>query len=155
MDPKELEQRLRPDHIPAIGDLKAELEKTVENPIPEKLPENDPKFQEEWTFKFSWKDGRGKVWEGTFTNHILSMREQSMVGALRAHLSGGLPYTALPAGTNDINFMISHLNYSLADKDRAGWSKDLQAIKDVALLQALYAEVASHEATFFGWPKAD
>lgn len=138
------------DHLPSTEDMKAQVEQTV---APEKppVPENDPRHQKEYTFEFKWTDGRGKVWQGTFRNRILSMRERSMAGIMRARLAGGQPYESLDILTREINLMVAHMTFSLAEDDRPEWAKDLNAIDDVRLLQALYDEVLKHENTFFGW----
>jgi hypothetical protein len=92
---------------------------------------------------------------GDFTNKVLTIRERQMLGVMRARLSGGMTYDALDPLTNEINYMVAHLAFSLGDeKDRPEWARDLRDTENVALLQALYAEVASHEAMFFGWGTA-
>jgi hypothetical protein len=137
-------------NLPPTEDLKTEVQAAVE-PAKPAAPENDPRHQKEYTFEFKWADGRDRVWEGTFTNHVLSVKERSMVGVMRARLSGGQPYDALDPLTQEINLMISHMTFSLAEKDRSGWAKDLREIENLQLLQALYGEVVKHESTFFGW----
>lgn len=115
----------------------------------EKKPEVDSaKMKEEYAFAFKWKDGRGKTWEGPFVNEILTIAKQQAVGVLRAKLGDGLPISSLDPFTNEINLMISHMTFSL--KEKPDWAKDLRALHDVSLIQAIYEEVASHEATFFG-----
>lgn len=147
-DPKhvDLAERLRADHL-SEQDLKAEVE---EGDPKQKEPEfdpNDPKAQPEYTFQLNWKDGRGKVWTGEFTDKILTIGERQMVGALRARFSN-TPMDRLDALTVHVNMMIAHMTFSLTK--RAEWAKDLRELHNVDLIQAIYDEVASHEATFFG-----
>ena len=150
----DLKKRLEMDHL-NTDDLKKDVEETVKEAVQKTEPEDNPRFQKTWSFHFDWVDGRGKHWVGDFTNTILTIRERQMLGVMRARLSGGSAYEALDPLTNEINYIISHLAFSLGDeKGRPEWARDLREVHDVALLQALYAEVASHEATFFGWGKA-
>lgn len=123
-------------------ELKEEIDEATET------TENDEKYKERYTFQFKWKDGRGKVWKGSFTNKILTIAEQQAVGILRAKLGGGMPSNTIDAFTNEINLMIAHMTYSLDDVPE--WAKDLRKLQSVELLQQIYLEVASHEATFFG-----
>lgn len=108
----------------------------------------DPRDQKEWTFQFSWKDGRGKLWEGQFTNKILSIAEQQRVAIFEAQLAGGLPFESLDTGMRNINHAVAHMSYSLVKKP--SWANDLRQLLDPSLVIALYLEVASHEARFFG-----
>lgn len=147
-DPKhvDLAERLRADHL-SEHELKAEIEQTDPKQEEPKFDPNDPKAQEEYTFQFKWKDGRGKSWEGEFTDKILSIGSRQMVGALRARFSN-VSFDRLDALTAHINMMIAHLTFSLTK--RPEWAKDLRELHNIDLIQAIYDEVASHEATFFG-----
>ena len=139
-----------PEHLieATTEELKAEVDSAV-NEEKKEIDLDDPKLQEEYVFAFSWKDGRGKLWKGQFCNKILDVSEMQAVGVLRAKLSGGIDFGALDPLTSELNLMISHLTYSLTEKPE--WAKDLRKLKDISLLQELYGEVASHEATFFGY----
>jgi len=149
MSTEELAKRVKADHL-TDGGLAEEVKKAAEAPPPEKTPETDPRLQKVYTFEFRWTDGRGKKWTGTFTNHILNIREQEMVGQMAARLRGGLSYDAMDAYTNELNLMLAHLTFSLEMRDRPDWAKDLGEIDNVELLQALYAEVDLHQRTFRG-----
>lgn len=139
-----------PQHLieASSEELKENAKKAMEAPNKAEIDLNDPKMQEEYTFNFNWKDNRGKSWTGAFSNKILSIKEQQAVGVLRASLSGGVDFKALDPYTAEINLMIAHMTFSLTDKP--DWAKELRDLNDVSLLQELYGEVASHEATFFG-----
>lgn len=144
--PVDLAERLRADHL-SEQELKAEVEQNdPKQPTPQFDP-NDPKAKEEYTFPFKWTDGRGKLWEGEFTDKILSIGVRQLSGALRARLSS-VPFNQLDGFTAHINMMIAHMTFSLVK--RPDWAKDLRELHNVDLIQALYDEVASHEATFFG-----
>lgn len=150
---KDLAEKLTPAHLQKVipeseKDLKSGIGE-VKKPV---VTDNDPKLQKEYTFDFNWKDGRGKVWTGKFTNKVLSIREKQMAGVMRAKLADGLSADALDPLTVEINLMVSHLSYSLIK--RPIWADDLLALENVNLLQEIYLEVASHEATFLGYIKS-
>jgi hypothetical protein len=140
-----LVERLKPTHLDP-DDLKDQIKEksgTVDKAV------DDPKGLETYTFQFRWVDGRGQIWEGEFTNKILSIGERQQAGVLRAMLGRGVGPGQLDEFTNEINMIMGHLTYSLAEK-KPDWAKDLTALQNPRLLQAIYEEVASHEATFFG-----
>jgi hypothetical protein len=68
---------------------------------------------------------------------------------MRARLAGGLPQESLDPLTREINLMVSHLAFSLVEKPV--WAEELRDLDDVRLLQAIYEEVLSHEASFHGY----
>ena len=154
---KDLVKQLAPTHLDIpdhADDLKNEIDQAV-NPDPEKLKGNldDPKLKKEYKFTFSWTDGRGRLWNGDFINKILDVGDRSNVGVMRARLSGNVPLEALDSLTVEANLCLAHLSYSLKVKPK--WAEDLRSLLDVSLLQAIYMEVASHEATFFGYANAE
>ena len=102
-----------------------------------------------YTFPFRYADGNGKVWEGTFTNTVPSIRVRTSIGVYRAQLSGGMDYDSLDPLTRELCLMLAHLSFTL-DKARPEWAKDLLLVDSPALLRALYEEVTTHEATFLG-----
>ena len=153
-----LSDRLKPTHLDNLmpehpDELKRQIAAApgIGDPGQAEAPA-DPvqlaKSQREYTFTLNWTDGRGKVWAGKFTTKILSIRERAQVGLMRARLNGGLPTEAIDGYTAEINFIVANLVYCLTQKPE--WAKDLMALDSVPLLQAIYQEVASHEATFFG-----
>lgn len=135
-------ERLKPVHL----DDEAPNEEKAVQENPEK-PE-DPKNNREYTFRISHTDGRGTTYEGKFRNRVLTLGDRRRVGVIRARLADGLPPEALDEITNEINFMASHLTVSL--QERPDWAKDLLGLDDLGTLQAIFAEVADHEATFLG-----
>lgn len=151
---QELEARLTPRHLDP-EEIKKEIAETARatDPIPPMPPvKGGGKLEREYTWQFSWKDGRGRVWSGQFGNKVLSVRDRQMVGILRARLGAGVPVESLDGMTTEINLMIAHLTYSLTE--RPAWAKDLAALEDVRVLQEIYMEVADHEATFLGYRPA-
>lgn len=128
------------DAVPnAAGDTKAEVE----------APVQDPRNNNEYEFDIEFRDARGKFWSGKFKNKILTIHERQLVGTLRSRFAGGQPIESLDGLTIEINLMVAHLIYSLADKPQ--WAENLRTLEDPAIIQAIYAEVSSHEAYFLGW----
>jgi hypothetical protein len=149
-----LTETLAPKHLVDLPESDEKLREEIENQVePSKKAvvdrANDPRNEENYTFTLSHRDGRGKLWEGTFTTKILSLAERQMVGVLRARYQGGTMLEALDASTADLNLKISHLSYSLTQYPQ--WAKALRDLKDPGIIDAIYAEVASHEAFFLGW----
>lgn len=141
--------------IQSSDDMRKQLEEEVEAQKDQDSMKQNPRMEEAYVFDFEWKDGRGKVWKGKFKNRILSIGQQQLVGALQAQMGGGQPYITLDAMTQEINLMVAWMTFSLDQKSRPSWAEDFRAFKSVSLLQALYGEVASHEATFHGLVKIE
>lgn len=149
-----LQEKLAPDHLVDIPDdpedLKAEVENAVEpakKAIEDRL--NDPRNAEQFTFTLQHRDARNKLWEGTFTTKILTVGERQLVGVMRSRYQGGAPLESLDASTADINMKLAHLSYSLVNFPK--WAEKLRELKDPGVIDAIYREVASHEAFFLGW----
>ena len=113
----------------------------------EAAPKADPRDSERWTFQFEYKDPRGKVWSGTFTNKILTVAEQQAANALTGRFAGGVPVEALEPGARELNAGLAHMTYSL--EESAEWAKDLRALHDTSLVLSLWTKVWSHEAHYF------
>jgi len=138
-----------------IEGLREAISQKVDNLATGAIPEkeaDDPRAQRECTFEFNWKDGRGKIWKGRFTNKVLSIRDRQLVGIMRSNLAAGISPSNLDAYTGEINLMIAHLAVSLTERPK--WAEDLLVLNDVRLLQELYMEVANHESTFLGYGKS-
>jgi hypothetical protein len=130
--------------LPRASEAAAKLEgKSPTEPI---APTEDPKEREQYTFQFEYRDPRSKRWAGEFTNRILTIRMRQRQKVLKAQLSGNTPVAALDADAWTLNEMISHMTISLIK--RPDWAKELTDLIDEALIEQLYEEVASHEATF-------
>lgn len=148
MKAAELKERLQlkePEPTSVLKEAVAEAAKPLETKVAE---EADPRHEREWTFNFDWVDGRGKRWQGEFTNKILSIGEQQNAAILQAKLCGGMPFDSIDPQTRNVNHAISHMTYSL--QSVPDWAADLRRLEDPGLIVALYMEVASHEAKFFG-----
>ncbi len=148
---EQLQQRLgdAQDHLEYVAEQynKATAPPDVQQ---EADPQTDPRNQKEYTFSFRYKAPHSKkVYAGRFTNRVLSIAQRQMVGMLRARYAGGTPFVELDIFTVELNAMLAHLEVSLTD--RPDWAKKLTELHDWKLLQALWAEVALHEATFCGW----
>ena len=144
----DIAKKLMPTHLADLDEMKTEIDESI-NPQKPNVNLDDPKLKPQYTFDFNYIDGQGKIWEGKFTNKILTIGDRANVGILRSRLSGNVPLESLDALTSEINLIIAHLSYSLADKPK--WAEDLRKLHDIRLLQEIYAEVDSHEATFFGY----
>jgi len=148
---EEILKRVEPTHLTTDG-LKEEVEKTTEaatKPTPESAPDADPKAQREYTWDFDWKDARGKVWQGKFTNRAPDMGEVVKIGVARARISSNLSLEALDDTTGEVAIMLAHLTYTLIE--RPDWAKDLFSITNPRLLQEIFMEVLAHEAFFLGY----
>lgn len=139
----ELKDRLTPTHL--IPETEEGLK---EEAAIDEAPATDPRDKKEFSFPFEHTDRRGKLWQGKFTNQILSIRDRQLVGIMRARLAGGQPFEAVDPLTAEINLMVAHLTQSLTE--RPEWAKDLLALTDYEILQAIYLEVDSHESHFHG-----
>lgn len=148
-DVANLQDRLIPSHLlPETEEgLKEEVNEAVVK-IDEKEPVKDPRDEEEYTFQLKFTDGRGKLWQGRFVNRIVNIHDQQLIGVMQSRLGGGQPLNSLDALIAELNMMVAHLTRSL--KDRPDWAKNLLAITNYEIVQAIYMEVASHEAHFHG-----
>jgi len=102
----------------------------------------------EHEFELEHVDQRGRAWRGHFKCHILSIRERSQVGLTRSHMAAGMVPTGLDASTIDLLEMQAHLAVALDSAPE--WANDLGGLHDITVLAAIYKEVASHEARFWG-----
>jgi hypothetical protein len=147
----DLQDQLTPSHL--IPETEEGLREVADEAITKKddtEPGKDPRDSVEYQFNLDFKDGRGKTWQGKFINRILTIRDRQLVGIMRARLTGGSPHESLDPLTAEINLMVTHLTQSL--KERPLWAKDLLAITNYEVLQAIYLEVDSHESWFHGRP---
>ena len=154
---QEIVNQLKPSHIQDeipgnTEDLKAEIKSSTSLPPSEKDPSEELKCHKEYPFDFSWTSPNGKAWKGKFVNKILTIADRQNAGVTMARLGGGMPTESLDVLTEEINVIIAHMMFSLVKTPE--WAKNLRELHEVSLIQAIYKEVASHEATFFG-PRAD
>jgi hypothetical protein len=108
---------------------------------------------ERWTFDFPSPEAKlPPQYAGRFTSVIPTLQARQNIGIMRARLGGGLPFEALDPYTREVNLIVSTLFHVLdrESKDFPEWAKNLQAVKHIDVLYALFAEVSSHEETFFG-----
>lgn len=145
------------DQMPHIAQANEDAKKAIRNRIEnqkevveQEKDEANPKLKEEYTFQFDWTDGRGKRWAGEFTNKVLTMRDRQTIGAWQAQWQLGLSHQSFDPEISGMNYLLAHMAVSLKPGKGADWAKDLQSLTNTDLVQALYEEVASHEATFHG-----
>lgn len=155
MIPRHLSEHYEePEELPTDDDLKQQVQKAALPTSPEEVPDkSDPRSEKYYSFPFEYKDARGKLWKGQFTNKILSIHERQQAGVLRSMLGAGQPVQSLDAFTIELNLMVAHMTYSLTEKPQ--WAENLRNLDDPQLLQALYTEVDSHESFFLGWPSVE
>jgi hypothetical protein len=143
-----LQEALRMDHLnESTEELKRQVERTVTGVEDEAVDAPDPRDEEQWTFQFEWKDGRGRAWRGQFTNKILSIAEQQAAASLKARFTGGAPWAAIDGEMQVINTAVAHMVFSLVEKPT--WAEDIRKLLDPALIMAIYDKVSSHETRFF------
>lgn len=109
---------------------------------------SDPRLNEKYSFELNFKDRRGKIWSGRFTNKILTIQEQFNVNYALSSLTGKVPIDSIQKDILITAQRISHLMISLIEKP--DWAKDLTQLKTIDVIDAIYQEVDSHEAIFFG-----
>lgn len=129
-------------------ELKNELDGKEQSPNETTAELDEPRMKEEWTFPFRYEDHVGRVWEGDFTNRILSVDDINKVGTIRAGVCGNAPIDALDMSTLDNAEMLAHLTVSLIKRPK--WATELGKLKDPEILRRLYVEVSSHEDIFHG-----
>ena len=151
---KDIIERFSPKHISELVEEDTEkLKKDIEEASRDKEPaqkdySKDPRSEKVYTFDFHHREKNGRVWDGRFTNKILSIKDWQTVGIARSKMSAGLPYQSLDPLTMEINIMVSHLMFSLQEYPE--WASDLRKFDSIPVLQEIYSEVASHEAVFHG-----
>ena len=102
----------------------------------------------EHTFDLDYTDRRGHYWSGRFACHVLTIKERATVGLTRSRLTANTPAGVIDASTLNILEMQAHLAVAL---DACPvWAESLGELYDVGVLAAIYREVASHEARFWG-----
>jgi hypothetical protein len=102
----------------------------------------------DYSFTLNYTDKRGRRWTGAFKAHVLKYREKIEVGLIRARMLGALNPTVLDRWTVDLAEMVAHLTVAL--DAHPAWAEDLTDLYDPAVVNAIYAEVASYEARFLG-----
>lgn len=138
---------------PVLGDL--DLSHLLDAPVvlaeaaeaPDTKPSLDPRAEETWVFHFKHTTPRGAVFEGQFTNNILTCYQQSRISAIIARLQDGLPYESIEPSTRILNQAIAHMTLSLSE--RPDWAQNLGLLKDVGVIVALWEKVQGHETYFF------
>jgi hypothetical protein len=132
----------------ALRNVSTGLAKEESDVIQEERPKEElsRRVGKKHSFHISHTFSNGTEVSGRFTNQILTISQQVAVGALRAQLTGSLPYDSLDPTTRNLSEMMAHLSISLTDKPK--WALDIASMDDIGLIAKIYEEVASHEAMF-------
>lgn len=143
----------------STGALKEQVSKIITAPIHTEEPQDagdglGPKDHEEFVFDFSHKVKRGKVYEGSFTNRILTTGENQQVAALKARFAAGMSVESMEPTVRALNEAIAHMSFSFWSKDGQtfrgpDWARDLRELIDQDAIFALWEEVWAHESHFF------
>lgn len=107
----------------------------------------NPMAAEEYAFTIEHKDGAGVRRKGEFKNRILTIEQRMNLSLLQARLTRNTPWEAIDPEGQYLVTVIAHLTSSLIEKP--AWFK-VSELRDVALVNKVFAEVASHEAYFRG-----
>lgn len=107
----------------------------------------------EFSFRFRHRDQRGRLWEGDFEAHVLTIREHIEHGALWSQLLHGVPPERVSAQAVTLADMVAWLTLAITRCPK--WADDLLALRDLSVISALYGEVASYEARFWGTDRGD
>ena len=115
-------------------------------------PENDSKgvggIGPSYSFKLNYLDQRGYFWEGLFDCHVLTVRERVSLGLTRARMMSGVPLQSIDQATLNILEMQAHIAVVIEKGPK--WLAKLADFHEVGVLTAIYREVASYEARFWG-----
>ena len=115
-------------------------------------PENDSTGCEalppEFDFDLDYTDQRGFHWTGKFEAHVMNVSERAAAGLTRARMLAGMPLSSVDESTINLLEMQSHLAVVVDDCPK--WAEDLTKIYDLGVIGAIYEEVASYEARFWG-----
>jgi hypothetical protein len=138
--------KFKPDHL--TDDEGEQTSQAAKVDVQAKEEKANPRNKNTFTFTVKHRAIPDDSKEAVFTSKILSIADRQNMGVMRSRMQGGAPIESLDALTLEINLIVAHLTYSLTA--RPEWAEDLLAVSDVSLLQAVYEEVAGHEAYFHG-----
>jgi hypothetical protein len=110
----------------------------------------DPRTAEEYTFTIDLTGGDGRRYVGEFTNRILTPQQRINAGVMRAALAQNTPFEALDPETSYLLEQIAHLTISIVKKPSWWATGGAKPVLNTDVLNAVYMEVAMHEATFRG-----
>ena len=107
------------------------------------------KSKKDYTFFFRYETKRGKVYEGQFTNHILTNDQKWAMEGIVSRVFDCVPLNTISPVARYIAHCAVHLDMSL-DKERPKWAENLGNLTDEDVVTMLYREVTTHEDIFFG-----
>jgi hypothetical protein len=114
--------------------------------------EPDPRDSEEYSFYFEYVNKRGEVFEGRFTNRILTLEQTQQVHVLKARMLQSTSMTAISDDILATTQVLAHMSISLEHK--VEWAKDLRALRDPGVVWKLWAKVEDHESRYFRMDEA-
>ena len=126
------------------NEVEKEIVQAVEPPRPEEI--DDPRDQPEYTFRINHVDARGRAFKGEFTNKILSLGEKRMSRVMTVRMNGSVNPDAFHPVEVELTRAVAHMEFSLIKKPK--WAENFDDLDSNGPLLAVWAEVASHEATF-------
>lgn len=98
-----------------------------------------------------YEDDRGQLFEGDFTNTILTISQRIAVDVARAQMSGGIDPDVMSRRAFGLLFAICWMKVSItAGPD---WIKALAESTEEDLVEAIWEQVSRHEDRFFGRKK--
>jgi hypothetical protein len=143
--------------MPSLDELRMpalsteELVESVRRPDKVKQ-EPDPRDSEEYTFYFEFVTKRGEVFEGRFTNRILTLEQTQQVHVLKARMLQSVAMSAVSDEILATTQILAHMSISLDHK--VEWAKDLRTLRDPAVVWKLWAKVEDHESRYFRMDEA-
>ena len=139
-------------NIPELGDSAAIADKVTgrNQEAGDDAASVDPKAALTYEFEIDWRDPQGNRWRGHFRNKVLTVGQRRQVKIIKAKLAADLTVAALDADVWILNEKLAHLMVSL-DQTVEGfpkWARKLDDLFYEELIDLLYTEIVSHEATF-------
>jgi hypothetical protein len=107
----------------------------------------DPRENESWSFLFTFKDPSGRMFEGEFTNKILTVGERTRSGLICARLRNNTPASALDDESAALTAALAHLELSLVKRPK--WAEKLDKLVSPFVVLELWNRARGHEDFYF------
>jgi hypothetical protein len=104
--------------------------------------------KERYQYHLRVETAYGKIYEGTFVNKILTGNEKMRAAEIAGRLRGGLAFEAIEPGRANYTEQMGWLLCSLDRESLPSWAKDLGAIIDDEVVNALFEKAREHEKIF-------
>lgn len=108
------------------------------------------KTQKKYPFHFRYQTPRGHIYEGEFTNNILTNDQKFQLQEIVSRLFGGAPFDSIDGLARYTATCFAHISISLDIEHRSEWAKDFGQLVDDDVILEIHKEVSSHEETFRG-----